>query len=328
MKHRNSNGANLGFEKRLWGMADKLRVYIDASEYKYMILGRIFLKYASDVFQAKYKQLGAAKETEYTDPEDRDEYATVNIFRVPKVARRDKLQASAKQPTIDKLVDDDRIAIEKKNPKLKGVLSNDYAWIHHFIPHLSPTGAGFVTANGSMSTSTAGVSEIRRNIIEADLVDCVIAMPGQLFYTTQMPVCLRSVARDKKNGRFRDMRGRTRFIDTRTMENLIGRAHRKLSDMGIGRIAGIYHAWRGEEGAGEYEDMPGFCKSSITDEIRDHGFARTPGRYMGAAEASDDGEPFDEKMGGLTTELLDGFLSRMSLRRQLKNLLDFGFGGK
>ncbi len=123
MKYKNGNGANLGFENKLWEMADKLRGHMDASEYKHVVLGLIFLKYISDAFQAKYRQLEAAKETEYTDPEDRDEYAAANIFWVPKVARWAKLQTSAKQPTIGKLVDDAMVAIEKENPKLKGVLS-------------------------------------------------------------------------------------------------------------------------------------------------------------------------------------------------------------
>jgi type I restriction enzyme M protein len=516
MKHKNSNGANLGFETKLWEMADKLRGHVDASEYKHVVLGLIFLKYISDAFQAKYKQLEAAKETEYTDPEDRDEYAAANIFWVPKVARWDKLQASAKQPTIGKLIDDAMIAIEKENLKLKGVLPKDYArptldkhrlgelidiigkiglgddvsrskdilgrvyeyflgrfasaegkgggefytpqcvvkllvrmiepykgrifdpccgsggmfvqserfveehggklgdiviygqesnpttwrlamtnlairgmdvdlggqhadsflsdlhrdlradyilanppfnmsdwggqrlkedvrwkygippatnanyaWIQHFIHHLSHTGiAGFVMANGSMSTSTSGEGEIRRNIIEADLVDCVIAMPGQLFYTTQIPVCLWFVARDKKNGRFRDRRGKTLFIDARKMGNLVDRVHRELSDVEIDRIASIYHAWRGEEGAGEYEDVPGFCKSSMTEEIKDHGYVLTPGRYVGAAVIEDDGVPFEEKIDALTATLYEQFARSDQLEATVKkNLEALGHGG-
>ncbi len=122
-----NNGANLGFENQLWAAADKLRGHMDASEYKHVVLGLIFLKYISDTFQAKYKQLEAARETEYTDPEDRDEYAAANVFWIPKQARWDKLQAGAKQPTIGKLVDEAMVAIEKENPKLKGVLPKDYA---------------------------------------------------------------------------------------------------------------------------------------------------------------------------------------------------------
>ncbi|MBT9137051.1 MAG: Type I restriction enzyme EcoKI M protein [Firmicutes bacterium] len=124
---KNSNGANLGFENQLWAAADKLRGHMDASEYKHVVLGLIFLKYISDAFQAKYKQLEATKETEYTDPEDRDEYAADNIFWVPREARWDRLLAGAKQPAIGKLVDDAMMAIEKENPKLKGVLPKDYS---------------------------------------------------------------------------------------------------------------------------------------------------------------------------------------------------------
>ena len=123
----NNNGANLGFETQMWAAADKLRGHMDASEYKHVVLGLIFLKYISDAFQAKYKQLEATKDTEYTEPEDRDEYSAANIFWVPKEARWAKLQASAKLPTIGKLVDDAMVAIEKENPTLKGVLPKDYA---------------------------------------------------------------------------------------------------------------------------------------------------------------------------------------------------------
>ena len=124
---KNNNGANLGFENRLWAASDKLRGHMDASEYKHVILGLIFLKYISDTFQAKYKKLEATRETEYTDPEDRDEYAAANIFWVPKEARWETLRAGAKQPVIGKLIDDAMVAIEKENPFLENVLPKDYA---------------------------------------------------------------------------------------------------------------------------------------------------------------------------------------------------------
>ena len=127
MTEKKGNGANLGFENQMWAAADKLRGHMDASEYKYVVLGLIFLKYISDAFQAKYKKLEATKATEYTDPEDRDEYSAANIFWVPKEARWAKLQSSAKQPTIGKIVDDAMVAIEKENPTLKGVLPKDYS---------------------------------------------------------------------------------------------------------------------------------------------------------------------------------------------------------
>ena len=509
------NGANLGFESQLWAAADKLRGHMDASEYKHVVLGLIFLKYISDAFQAKYREMEAKRKTEYTDPEDRDEYTAANVFWVPKEARWEMLQAGAKQPTIGKLIDDAMIAIERENPSLKGVLQKDYArpaldkyrlgelidimgkigmsddadrskdilgrvyeyflgrfaaaegkgggefytpqcvvkilvhmiepyrgrvydpccgsggmfvqsekfveahggrqgdisiygqesnyttwrlakmnlairridanlgpqnadsfhndlhrdlradfilanppfnmsdwggqrlkedvrwkfgvppannanyaWIQHFIHHLSPNGiAGFVMANGSMSTNTANEGEIRKNIIEADLIDCMIALPGQLFYTTQIPVCLWFAARNKKNGKFHNRSGRTLFIDARKMGTLIDRVHRELSDADIERIAATYHAWRGEKDAGEYSDITGFCKSSTTEEIRSHGYALTPGRYVGAEEAEDDGEPFADKMQRLTSQLQEQIAAGRKLDTAINaNLKKLGYG--
>ncbi len=511
---KNNNGANLGFESQMWAAADKLRGHMDASEYKNVVLGLIFLKYISDAFQAKYKQLEATKDTEYTDPEDRDEYLAENIFWVPKDARWDILKESARQPTIGKLVDEAMVAIEKENPTLKGVLPKDYsrpsldkyrlgelidiisriglgdeesrskdilgrvyeyflgrfaaaegkgggefytpqcvvkllvkmiepykgrvfdpccgsggmfvqserfveehggrkgdiaiygqesnsttwrlammnlairgldanlggknadsfhndlhkdlradyilanppfnmsdwggerlrddarwrygippannanyAWIQHFIHHLSPTGvAGFVMANGSMSTNTSNEGEIRKNMIEADMVDCMIALPGQLFYTTQIPVCLWFVARNKTNGRFRNRSGYTLFIDARKLGALVDRTHKDLSDVEIDRIAATYHAWRGEEGAGDYEDIPGFCKSATLEEIKGHGYVLTPGRYVGAAAVEDDGIPFEEKMEQLCAELQEQFIRSEQLEGTIReNLRRIGF---
>jgi len=180
----------------------------------------------------------------------------------------------------------------------------NFAWVQHFIWHLAPTGiAGFVLANGSMSTNQSGEGEIRRNIIEADLVDCMVALPGQLFYSTQIPVCLWFLARDKRNGRFRDRRGETLFIDARKMGTLVDRTHRELTDEEVAKIAGTYHAWRGDEGAGEYADVPGFCHAATIEEIRSHGHVLTPGRYVGAAAAAEDDEPFDAKMRRLVAQL-------------------------
>ena len=132
----------------------------------------------------------------------------------------------------------------------------NYAWVQHFIHHLAPTGlAGFVLANGSMSSNQSGEGEIRKAIIEADLVDCMVALPGQLFYSTQIPVCLWFLARNKKNGRFRDRRGETLFIDARKMGTLVDRVHRELTDEDVAKIAGTFHAWRGDKDAGEYADV-------------------------------------------------------------------------
>ena len=143
-------------------------------------------------------------------------------------------------------------------------------------------------------------------MIEAELVDCMIALPGQLFYTTQIPVCLWFLARNKKNGKFRARRGQTLFIDVRKLGNLIDRTHKDFSDEEIDKIATTYHAWRGEKEVGEYGNMPDFCKSVTTDEIREHGYVLTPGRYVGAAEI-DDGIPFEEKMSELSATLYEQF---------------------
>lgn len=192
----------------------------------------------------------------------------------------------------------------------------NFAWVQHFIHHLAPTGfAGFVLANGSMSSNQSGEGEIRKNIIEADLVDCMVALPGQLFYSTQIPVCLWFIARDKKNpppfdglrragGRFRDRRGQTLFIDARNLGTMIDRVHRELTDEDIRKIADTYHAWRGDPDCKiKYEDVPGFCKSATLDDIRKQGYILTPGRYVGAAPKDEDDEPFEEKMKRLVSQL-------------------------
>ena len=205
----------------------------------------------------------------------------------------------------------------------------NYAWIQHFIYHLAPNGvAGFVMANGSMSTNTASEGEIRRNIIESDLVDCMIALPGQLFYTTQIPVCLWFVARNKRNGKFRKRSGQTLFIDARKMGSLIDRIHRDFSDEEIDTIAGTYHAWRGEKDAGEYLDVPGFCMSATIKKIKEHGYVLTPGRYIGAAEIEDDGIPFEEKMTEFTAQLYDQFAKADQLEAVIKRNLEVLGSGK
>ena len=180
----------------------------------------------------------------------------------------------------------------------------NFAWVQHFLHHLAPTGiAGFVLANGSMSSNQSGEGEIRKAIIEADLVDCMVALPGQLFYSTQIPVCLWFLTRNKKNSRFRDRRGETLFIDARKMGTMIDRVHRELTDEDIAKIADTYHAWRGDKGAGKYEDVPGFCKVAKAEDIRKHAHVLTPGRYIGAEAQEDDGEPFEDKMKRLTAQL-------------------------
>jgi len=187
----------------------------------------------------------------------------------------------------------------------------NFAWVQHIIYHLAPTGyAGFVLANGSMSSNQSGEGEIRKNIVEADLVDAIVALPDKLFYTTQIPACLWFLARDK-SGRpprgqktpLRDRRGEVLFIDARRMGRMVDRTHRELTDEEIAEIARTYHAWRGESGAGEYQDIPGFCKSVSLEEIRKHGYVLTPGRYVGVPPQEEDDEPFEEKMARLVAEL-------------------------
>jgi type I restriction enzyme M protein len=511
----NGNGGALGFEATLWQAADKLRNNMDAAEYKHVVLGLIFLKYISDAFEEMHARLEADK-NEGADPEDPDEYRAAGVFWVPKEARWTRLQNSAKQPTIGKLIDDAMVAIERDNKSLKGVLPKDFArpaldkqrlgelidligtiglgdaenrskdilgrvyeyflsqfasaegkkggqfytprcvvrvlvemlapykgrvfdpccgsggmfvqsekfveahsgrigdisiygqesnpttwrlaamnlairgietnlgpehadsfhrdlhkdlkadyilanppfndsdwggdrlredvrwkygtpptgnanfgWVQHFIHHLAPTGlAGFVLANGSMSSNQSGEGDIRRAIIEADLVDCMVALPGQLFYSTQIPVCLWFLARQKKNGRFRDRRGETLFIDARKLGFLINRVQRDFTDEDVARIAGTYHAWRGDKDAGTYEDVAGFCKSAKLAEIAAHGHVLTPGRYVGAEAVEDDDEPFDEKMQRLVATLNEQFAESAKLEKAIRsNLKGLGYGG-
>ncbi|MFN7835413.1 MAG: type I restriction-modification system subunit M [Burkholderiaceae bacterium] len=178
----------------------------------------------------------------------------------------------------------------------------NYAWLQHIHHHLAPNGtAGVVLANGSMSSNQSGEGDIRKAMLEADAVDCMVALPGQLFYSTQIPACLWFLARNKnpatgKAGGLRDRRGQVLFIDARKMGVLVDRTRRELTDEDVKTITDTYHAWRGEAGAGEYADVAGFCKSATLEEIAKHGHVLTPGRYVGAADVADDGEPFEEKM--------------------------------
>jgi len=185
-----------------------------------------------------------------------------------------------------------------------------------------------VLANGSMSSNQSGEGDIRRAIVEADLVDCMIALPGQLFYTTQIPACLWFLARNKKNGKFRGRSRQTLFVDARKLGSLVDRTHRELSDEEIARIARAYHAWRGEKDAGKYEDVPGFCKSAATEDIAAHGYVLTPGRYVGAAEMEDDDEPFEGKMGRMVAKLEEQFAESARLEKAIRaNLKGLGYGG-
>lgn len=198
----------------------------------------------------------------------------------------------------------------------------NFAWVQHFVHHLAPTGtAGFVLANGSMSSNTSGEGHIRRALVEADLVDCMIALPPQLFYTTSIPACLWFLTRDKSADGFRERRGETLFIDARQLGHLVDRTHRDFAEEEISRVPHAYHAWRGEEGAGDYEDEPGFCKSSTLEEIASHSYVLTPGRYVGAAEAEEDGEPFEEKMARLADTLEDQLAESARLESDIRAAL-------
>ncbi len=213
----------------------------------------------------------------------------------------------------------------------------NFAWVQHMIYHLAPAGlAGFVLANGSMSSNQSGEGDIRKGIIEADLVDCMVALPGQLFYSTQIPACLWFLARDKKNTRFRDRRGQVLFIDARKLGVMVDRTHREFTPEEISRIAKTYHAWRSSEyhlpqgeGQGEggvYRDIPGFCKSATLDEIRKHGYVLTPGRYVGAEAREDDGEPFDEKMRKLVAQWREQQAEARRLDEAIdRNLKELGY---
>jgi type I restriction enzyme M protein len=204
----------------------------------------------------------------------------------------------------------------------------NFAWVQHFISHLAPNGiAGFVLANGSMSSNQSGEGEIRKNIIEAGLVDCMIALPGQLFYSTPIAPCLWFLTRSKSKGKFRERKGETLFIDARKLGHLVDRTHRDLTDEDVARVAGAYHAWRGETGAGKYEDVAGFCKSATLEEIRKHAHLLTPGRYVGAEAAEDDDEPFEEKMERLITTLREQQAESAKLDTAIAvNIKGLGYG--
>jgi len=233
----------------------------------------------------------------------------------------------------DELVDDPRWAGYDTPPTGNA----NYAWILHMISKLSQHGtAGFVLANGSMSTNTSSEGKIRQQIIENDLVDCMIALPGQLFYTTQIPVCLWFLSRDKKARKatentqgHRDRQGETLFIDARNIGAMIDRTHKELSQEDIAKIGKTYHAWRGEEKDGGYEayqDQAGYCKSATLDDIKANDYVLTPGRYVGAAPIEDDGIPFEVKMSELSQTLYAQMKEADKLDAVIrKNLAELGY---
>ncbi|SMP05751.1 type I restriction enzyme M protein [Laceyella tengchongensis] len=506
----NNNSAELGFEQRLWSMADKLRNNMDAAEYKHVVLGLLFLKYISDAFEEEYERLS---NDEWADPEDPDEYLANNIFWVPQEARWSYIKANAKKPEIGQIIDNAMVAIERDNNSLKGVLPKDYArpeldktklgeiidlfsfkvgdkdsqahdvlgrvyeyflnnfasaegknggqfytprtvvkllveliqpfkgriydpccgsggmfvqsqefikahqgrigdvavygqesnpttwrlckmnlairgidnnlgeyhadtfhddlhknlkadyilanppfnisdwggerltedhrwkygvppagnanyaWIQHIVSKLAPSGtAAFILANGSMSTNQSREVAIRKNLIENDLVEAIVTLPGQLFYSTQIPVCVWVMTKNKAAKNHRNRKGEILFIDARKLGYMVDRVRRELSDKDIQKIARTFHAWRGQEEAGEYEDIKGFCKSATLEEVREHEYILTPGRYVGIEETEDDGEAFADKMARLTSELAEQFAKSRELEEEIrKNLRGIGY---
>ena len=489
------NNANIGFEKQIWDSACVLLGNIDASEYKSVVLGLIFLKYISDRFEAKYQELVAEGDG---FEEDKDEYTAENIFFVPENARWSVISAAAHTPEIGSIIDDAMRSIEKENKRLKDILPKNFArpeldkrrlgevvdlftniqmiehgdskdilgrtyeyclakfaeqegklagefytpscvvrtlvevlqpyngrvydpccgsggmfvqsskfienhggniknisvygqdsnpttwklaqmnlairgieadlgkfnadtffndchpqlkadfimanppfnlsgwgqdkllddvrwqygtppagnanfaWLQHMIWHLAPNGRiGMVLANGSLSSQSGGEGEIRKNIINADLVDCIVAMPSQLFYTTQIPVSLWFLAKNKKQ------KGKTLFIDARKLGTMVTRKLRELTDEDIKRIADTYNAFVD----GTLKDEKGFCAVVTTQDIAKQDYILTPGRYVGIEEQEDDGEPFEEKMSRLTSELSELFAKSHELEAEIKERL-------
>lgn len=494
------NSADVGFEKQIWNAADVLRGSMDASEYKHVVLGLIFLKYISDRFEEKHEAL--VKE-DYGMEEDKDEYTSDNIFYVPKDARWEVIASAAHTPEVGIKIDDAMRLIEQENPRLKGILPKNFArpeldkeklgsvvdlftnvnmkahgdskdilgrtyeyclsmfasqegknagefytpscivrtlvevlkpyhgrvfdpacgsggmfvqsakfierhqgninnisvfgqesnpttwkmaqmnlairgieanlgranadsflndqhttlkadfvmanppfnmsdwgadklqedvrwkygippagnanfaWLQHMIHHLSPTGRiGMVLANGSLSSQQGGEGTIRENILKADLVECIVALPDRLFYSTGIPVCLWFLNRAKKQP------NKVLFIDARNMGTMVSRKLRELTEEDILKVAGTYDRYL----EGTLEDEKGYCATATLDDIAKQDYILTPGRYVGIAETEDDGEPFEEKMTRLTSELSDLFQKSHELEAEIKKqLASIGF---
>jgi len=203
----------------------------------------------------------------------------------------------------------------------------NFAWLQHFISKLAPGGtAGIVLANGSMSSDTSTEGEIRKNMIENDLVDCMVSLPSQLFYNTQIPACLWFLARNKSNGKFRNRTNQLLFIDAREFGTMISRRQKELTVEDIVKIGEIYHSWRSKDWEQKYKDVPGLCKSVSIDEIRKNNHILTPGRYIDFKEEEDDGVSFEEKMQKLTLELKEQMTKAKELDKAItKNLSFIGY---
>ena len=225
----------------------------------------------------------------------------------------------------DKLQDDARWDYGAPPPS-----NANYAWLQHIAHHLAPTGtAAVILANGSMSSNTSGEGDIRKAMVEGDIIDCMVALPGQLFYSTQIPVCVWFLAKNKANGyspngELRDRRGEILFIDARNLGTMLDRTRRTLTPDDINQITGAYHAWRA---GSDYKDVAGFCKAASLAEVREHQFVLTPGRYVGAEDFEDDGEPFEEKMERLGTRLREQRLEAARLDGLIQErLTELGYG--
>jgi type I restriction enzyme M protein len=199
----------------------------------------------------------------------------------------------------------------------------NFAWLQHILWHLAPHGtAGVVLANGATSSGQSGEDDIRRAMVEGDVVDCMIALPGQLFYSTQIPACLWFLARNKNPGQgWRDRRGEVLFIDARKLGHMVDRTRQEFTDEDIARIAGTYHAWRGETGAGDYEDIVGFCKAAQQAEIKAYGYVLTPGHYVGAADAESDGVFFADRFAALRETLEQQLQANDELTEKIRSSL-------
>ena len=222
----------------------------------------------------------------------------------------------------DRLQDDVRWAFGAPSPR-----NANFAWLQHIHWHLRPTGsAGVVLANGSMSSTQNGEGEIRRKMVEADAVDCIVALPGQLFSSVQIPACLWFLTRAKAGGQGRrDRRGEVLFIDARQVGSMASRTLKVFADEDLARIASTYHAWKAGEG---YEDVPGFCKVATIAEIAGHGHVLTPGRFVGAEDLDEDDEPFAERMARLVATLSGQRAEATRLDAAIaQSLAELGYGG-
>lgn len=205
----------------------------------------------------------------------------------------------------------------------------NYAWIQHMLHHLSPTGTmATVLANGSLSSKTSGEGEIRSSLVESDLVECIVALPDKLFFTTGIPVCLWFLTKDKSEASVKSERqqrnrsGEVLFIDARNLGTMVSRKVRELSEADITRIADAYNAWRGEPETEPYEDRAGFCASVKLDSIRENDYVLTPGRYVGSEDQLDDGEPLEVKIKRLRESIASGFVARKELQARVESALE------